>query len=65
MGWSWPNNFETRPLLTHVAGNNVFFKDGSSKRVDAIILCTGYKHHFPFMEDKLNRELGIRRHRWH
>ena len=30
-----------------------YFKDGSSKRVDAILLCTGYLHHFPFMEDKL------------
>jgi len=25
----------------------------ASKRMDAIILCTGYIHHFPFMEDKL------------
>ena len=27
--------------------------DGSTADVDAIIMCTGYLHHFPFMEDKL------------
>ena len=29
------------------------FKDGTTKDVDAIILCTGYLHHHPFMEDSL------------
>ena len=36
-------SFSTVPLLTHVEGDMAFFKDGSSKRIDAIILCTGYK----------------------
>ena len=27
--------------------------DGSTREVDAVILCTGYQHHFPFMEDSL------------
>ena len=30
-----------------------YFKDGTAKDIDAIILCTGYLHHFPFMEDAL------------
>jgi len=54
MGFHWPENFSTVPLLTHVKGDMAYFKDGSSKRVDAIILCTGYKHHFPFMEESLD-----------
>ena len=53
MGFGWPDNWSERPLLTHVEGNTAFFKVGSSKRVDAIILCTGYQHHFPFFPDDL------------
>jgi trimethylamine monooxygenase len=36
-----------------VEGNTCTFKDGTTKDVDAIILCTGYQHHFPFMEESL------------
>jgi trimethylamine monooxygenase len=48
------HSFETVPLLTHVEGDQVYFKDGTHKKIDAIILCTGYKHHFPFLEEKLD-----------
>lgn len=48
------------PLLTHVQGSTAFFRDGSSKKVDAIILCTGYKHHFPFMEEALDLKTANR-----
>jgi len=34
-------------------GGTAYFADGSSKHVDAIILCTGYLHHFPFLSDEL------------
>lgn len=53
MGFKWPDNWEEKPLLEKVDVNTVTFKDGSTKRVDAIILCTGYKHHFPFLPDDL------------
>ena len=53
MGYDWPTNWEEVPLLTKVDGQTAYFKDGSSKTIDAIILCTGYLHYFPFMEDKL------------
>ena len=53
IGFAWPDNWEERPLLTRVDGNVCHFKDGSSKRIDAIILCTGYQHHFPFLTDDL------------
>lgn len=53
MGYKWPDNWQEVPLLTKVAGNTAHFKDGTTKDVDAILLCTGYIHHFPFMEDSL------------
>ncbi len=53
MGFDWPENWQEVPLLTGVAGNTATFKDGSTAHIDAIILCTGYQHHFPFMPDGL------------
>jgi trimethylamine monooxygenase len=53
MGFHWPDNFKTVPLLQKVAGRTCTFKDGSTADVDAIILCTGYQHHFPFMAKDL------------
>ena len=53
MGYKWPENWEEKPALTHVTTDTAHFADGSSKHIDAIILCTGYLHHFPFMEESL------------
>jgi len=53
MGFDWPDNWAEVPLLMHVDGNTAHFKDGTSRDVDAVILCTGYKHHFPFLPDEL------------
>ena len=53
MGFKWPANWKEVPLLTKLEGNVATFKDGSTATVNAIILCTGYKHHFPFMADDL------------
>ncbi|MCB5162828.1 NAD(P)-binding domain-containing protein [Marinomonas algarum] len=53
MGYKWPENWEEKPLLTKVDGDTAYFIDGTSKKVDAIILCTGYLHHFPFLEESL------------
>ncbi len=53
MGFNWPDNWSEVPLLQKVQGNTATFKDGSSAEVDVIILCTGYKHNFPFMADDL------------
>lgn len=60
MPWKWPDNFSTVPLLTEVKGKTAFFKDGTSKEVDAIILCTGYKHSFPFLPDSLRLKTANR-----
>lgn len=53
MGFNWPENWEEKPGLVKVDGRTAHFKDGSTKDVDAIILCTGYKHYFPFLPDDL------------
>lgn len=53
MGFDWPDSFKEVPLLEKVVGKTAYFKDGSQQTVDAIILCTGYQHHFPFLPDGL------------
>lgn len=53
MGYQWPKGWQEKPLLESVQGHTAFFADGSRSQVDAIILCTGYKHHFPFLDDSL------------
>ena len=53
MGFKWPERFQERPLLQKLVGKTAHFKDGSSKEVDAVILCTGYQHHFPFLPEDL------------
>ena len=53
MGYDWPDNWVEVPLLTKMDGKTAYFKDGTSRDVDAIILCTGYQHAFPFMSDDL------------
>ena len=53
MPFNFPDNWQQVPLLEKVEGNTCTFKDGSTKDVDAIILCTGYMHSFPFMEENL------------
>lgn len=53
MGYDWPDNWQEVPALVKVEGNMAHFKNGVTKYVDAIILCTGYKHYFPFMPNSL------------
>ena len=60
MGYDWPDNWTEVPLLTKVVGNTAHFKDGTTREVDAIILCTGYQHHFPFMADELRLKTANR-----
>ena len=60
MGFNWPERFEERPLLQRVEGKTAHFKDGSTKDIDAIILCTGYLHHFPFLPDDLRLKTANR-----
>jgi trimethylamine monooxygenase len=60
MGFTWPANFEERPLLQKLVGKTAHFKDGSTKEIDAIILCTGYQHHFPYLPEDLRLKTANR-----
>ena len=60
MGYDWPDNWQEVPLLTHLDGTTAHFKDGTSKTIDAVILCTGYQHHFPFLPDTLRLKTANR-----
>ena len=60
IGFDWPDSWREVPLLTMVEGKTAHFKDGTTKAVDAIILCTGYLVHFPFLPDDLRLETGNR-----
>ncbi len=53
IGYDWPPNFSELPTLLFVKDGKAYFKNGQSKKIDAIILCTGYKHHFSFLPDDL------------
>ncbi|QBQ41528.1 NAD(P)/FAD-dependent oxidoreductase [Sphingobacterium psychroaquaticum] len=53
IGMKWPEGMEEKPLVTHFEGNEAFFRDGTSESYDAVILCTGYQHKFPFLPDNL------------
>jgi trimethylamine monooxygenase len=54
MGFHWPDNMEEVPILTTIEESGIVnFSDGSKRKVDAIIFCTGYKHHFSFLPDEL------------
>ncbi len=53
MGFDLPGAFSELPLLLKVEGKIASFKDGTQREIDAIILCTGYQHHFPFLPDEL------------
>ena len=60
MGYEWPENWAEVPLLMKVDGNTAHFKDGTTRHVDVILLCTGYQHNFPFMAEDLRLKTANR-----
>ena len=60
MGYDWPDNWQEVAALKYVDQDTAYFIDGAQKKVDAIILCTGYLHHFPFMQESLNLKTNNR-----
>ena len=56
MGFAWPDTVKEVPLLTKVNGKTCYFKNGHVEDFDAIILCTGYLHSFPFMAPEIRLE---------
>lgn len=53
MGYDWPAPLKEVPLIRRVDRNTVEFIDGTQEDFDAIVMCTGYLHHFPFLPDDL------------
>ncbi|KIA88100.1 NAD(P)-binding domain-containing protein [Kaistella jeonii] len=53
IGIDWPEGIKEFPLVTHFKGETAFFKDGTTENYDAVIMCTGYQHKFPFLPDEL------------
>ncbi|GAB4070795.1 NAD(P)/FAD-dependent oxidoreductase [Ancylobacter sonchi] len=51
--FAWPSCFTEKPLLEKLEERTAHFIDGTTAEVDAVILCTGYLHHFPFLPDDL------------
>lgn len=61
MTFEWPENCTTHSLLTNITQDGTCsFKDGTTAKVDAIILCTGYLHHFPFISENLRLKTSNR-----
>jgi len=53
MGFKWPKEVEERPLVQRFEGRVAHFKDGSSAEVDAVMMCTGYLHSYPYLREEL------------
>ena len=53
MGFKWPDGMKEVHYLDRLERNKAIFKDGHEQNADAIILCSGYLHHFPFLDESL------------
>ena len=53
MGFKWPKGMKEVHYLDKLEGKKAIFKDGTEQEADVIILCTGYLHHFPFLDENL------------
>ena len=60
MGFKWPEGMKEVHYLDRLEGNKAIFKDGHEQNADAIILCSGYLHHFPFLDESLKLKTGNR-----
>lgn len=47
-----PKNLKQVAGVVSADGDTLTLKDGSTVRADAFILCTGYKHILPFIDEK-------------
>lgn len=54
MGFDWPQNTVERPLVSRFEGSTAHFIDGTQGEFDAVVLCTGYQHKYPFLPSELS-----------
>ena len=52
-GLSWPDGIFEVPGVSYFDNEKCHFIDGSCQKADVVIFCTGYNHHYPFMDNKL------------
>ncbi|WP_265742696.1 NAD(P)-binding domain-containing protein [Gordonia liuliyuniae] len=48
-GFAWPEGVDEVPQVSRFDGSVATFVDGTSREFDAVVLCTGYLHHYPFL----------------
>ena len=60
MGFKWPKGMKEVHYLDRLEGKKAIFKDGTEQNADVVILCTGYLHHFPFLEENLKLKTNNR-----
>lgn len=53
IGVKWPKSIREVPILDRLENDIAHFSDGTQQRFDAIIMCTGYQHKFPFLPDSM------------
>ncbi|CAF1031277.1 unnamed protein product [Adineta steineri] len=54
IGYKWPSEIKDAAMITRIDGQTAHFNDGASvDNIDAIIICTGYRHSYPFMSRRL------------
>lgn len=53
IGMDWPEGMRELPLVTHFEENKAFFSDGTTAHFDAVVMCTGYQHKFPFLPSEM------------
>ena len=49
-----PTNVSQQPGIERLTSDCVIFKNGEQEKVDVIMLCTGYRYKFPFLDDVCN-----------
>lgn len=54
MGYDWPDGMEELPLVERFEGQTAYFTDGRVRDFDAVVLCTGYLHKYPFLPAELS-----------
>ncbi|KAL4217582.1 hypothetical protein ACF0H5_022324 [Mactra antiquata] len=47
-----PQEIEEKPLVIKLDAKKAYFIDGTKEEFDSVILCTGYRNYFPFLESR-------------
>ena len=50
-GGDYPSNVLQYPCIERMDGQTIYFTNGTCRKVDKIILCTGFEYSFPFLDD--------------